>query len=152
MADTSKDSVDINTVNIKKTSVQTIKMESNTKASDVDLTHTNIINNSSREVSKPAKIEGIQMKPNDTISINNSNVNNNNKSRKDFFNIDIIKKGKKHKVTWADNIKKGSLYQVEKIESYKNYNLGIQNNQNSFSNKEEKEEKEESVKCKCIVF
>lgn len=79
---------------------------------------------------------------------------NNTLERKDFFSTIIVKKGKKHKVTWADKVKKDALTHIVKIESFKNYNLGIQNynSNNNISSPKDKEEKEETVRCKCLIF
>ncbi len=79
-----------------------------------------------------------------------NNVINNQDVRKDFFNTEIVKKGKKHKVTWADKAKKQQLTNVAKVESYKNYNLGIQSIQ--IGGREDKEDNDETVRCKCLVF
>ena len=81
--------------------------------------------------------------------------NTNEKIRRDFFSTAIVKKGKKHKVTWIDKTKKVQLTNIEYIEGYKSYNLAavqapgnIINNQYSAN----KDNEEESVRCKCLIF
>jgi len=82
--------------------------------------------------------------------------NTNEQIRRDFFNTAIVKKGKKHHVTWIDKTKDVKLTNIEYIESYKSYNLeavkasgNIINNKYSATNKDNEEE---SVRCKCLIF
>jgi len=81
-----------------------------------------------------------------------NNINNNTINRKDYYKNDIVKKGKKHKVTWADKAKKEPLTNIVKIDNFKNFNNTIQSTEPYKSSKSKDADSDDTVRCKCIIF
>jgi hypothetical protein len=90
----------------------------------------------------------------DPISINILNqkkINQDNKTRKDVYGVQIIKGSKRHKVTFLDDIcKKGVLVDYVEINNTENINFEDDNTQDIITNKL-KQGTDESTSC-CIVF
>lgn len=79
------------------------------------------------------------------------------KVRKDVNGKSIVKKGKAHKISWVDKVKKSPLTHVIVIENYSKYIIEKEeepktNTKTNSIIKNKKEEDEEPVKCKCLIF
>jgi hypothetical protein len=90
---------------------------------------------------------------NDNNNITNMDLNDKTKGRRDYFNNEIKKKSKIHKLTWVDKINKTQpVTNIIKIDNYKNYNLyGAQNEKKLMKQDTVDDEKDKTVRCKCCI-